>query len=101
MPDPKKKKGVLDSITEGGLTPLGREAKDSLQKQGVMSAIRTVGRGYAKEFTDSFKSPPGGGKKIVLVPKKVGGDLPKPNLSAVAGAVDKIGRKTRATLGKK
>lgn len=48
-------KNDSNSFTKGGWTPLGRAAKDSMRTGGTSSALRTVGRGVGKEFTDSFR----------------------------------------------
>lgn len=45
---------AMKSITKGGITPLGSAAKDSLQKNGIGSAVKTVARGLRNEFAGSF-----------------------------------------------
>lgn len=96
---PKKKGNIL---TEGGLTPLGREAADSLKKNGFASAARTVGRGIAKEVVDSFESKP---KKLpmILERKKAiaplkKATLPTPDISKLAPAAKTIAQRTDAKL---
>jgi hypothetical protein len=55
--------------------------------------VRTVGRGIAKEVTDSFSK-----KKLPLVLEKKSAPLPKPDLSAVAPAAKTIAARTDAKL---
>lgn len=89
----KKKKPVTpDGITQGGLTPLGREAKDSLQKRGVGSALRTVARGIGNEVTGSFQ------KKKPLVLAKKSDPITKPDLSALPAAANAIAGKNKNKL---
>ena len=87
---------VFSTITKGGFTPLGLEAKDSLQKHGLASAARTVARGIGKEFTDSFKP-----KKQPVAPARKPDPLPNPDVSEALAAADDIGRKTKARLDNK
>lgn len=105
---PKKKDSVMSKLTAGGFTPLGREAKDSLQKNGVGSAIRTVARGLKNETKASFGMDTASTKKPLVLKQKVeaspastGGD----SAAAVAKpAVDKaaktIEQRTKSKLAR-
>ena len=81
---------------KSGLTPLGREVNDSAKANGLMSAARTLGRGYAKEVDASFNGAPGraikaAGKKVGALTKEPQPVAPKPSASAAPDA-------TRTTL---